>query len=204
MFRRAFSQFCVRMSMSMGTIGIILPITCIHTNDTHPAMCGPELMRLLLTCMALIFDQAFKIASASISIYQSYGHAGSSRRNGPLRRSVICCLGCNMFIEEVDRRYRENLVREEVNADLLASTAILWDGRVRMANLSIIFKPFGQRCFRSSHQHSEQTVLRDFYRLRPEIFNNKTNGVCHRRFLAQENPPIRKAHYRCHRYRMVG
>ena len=44
-----------------------------------------------------------------------------------------------MFIEEVDRRYRENLMHEEVNADLLASTAILWDGQVRMANLSIIF-----------------------------------------------------------------
>ena len=164
---------------------------CIHTNDTHPAMCGPELMRLLVDVYGLDFDQAFKIASASIS-YTNHTVMPEALEKWPIETFRHLLPRLYMFIEEVDRRYRENLMREEVNADLLASTAILWDGQVRMANLSIIFSHSVNGVSDLHTSILEQTVLRDFYRLRPEIFNNKTNGVCHRRFLAQANPPYAK------------
>ena len=67
-------------------------------------------------------------------------------------------------------------------------TAILWDGQVRTANLSIIA---GHSVNGVAALHTEilkNDVLKDFYTLTPEKFNNKTNGITHRRFLAQANP----------------
>ena len=66
----------------------------------------------------------------------------------------------------------------------------LWDGQVHMANLSIIgaHSVNGVAALHTEILKSE--VLRDFYALTPEKFNNKTNGVTHRRFLAEANPPL--------------
>ena len=70
---------------------------------------------------------------------------------------------------------------------MLKNTAILWDGQVRMANLSIIFS-HSVNGVSALHTSILEGVLKDFYRLNPEMFNNKTNGVSHRRFLAEANP----------------
>lgn len=164
---------------------------CIHTNDTHPAMCGPELMRLLVDEHGLDFDQAFTIACSAIS-YTNHTVMPEALEKWPIETFRHLLPRLYMIIEEVDRRYREKLMHEEGNADLLASTAVLWDGQVRMAHLSILFAHSVNGVSDLHTSILEQSVLRDFYRLRPEIFNNKTNGVCHRRFLAEANPAYAK------------
>lgn len=72
--------------------------------------------------------------------------------------------------------------------DHLRSTAILWDDRVRMANLSVIGSYSVNGVAALHTEILKNDVMKDFYKLYPERFNNKTNGVTHRRFLMEANP----------------
>lgn len=160
----------------------------IHTNDTHPAMCGPELMRLLVDVHGVDFDLAFKICRDTIS-YTNHTVMPEALEKWPINTFRSLMPRLYMFVEEIDRRYRESFPHDRDNwFDMLANTAILWDGQVRMANLSIIFSHSVNGVSALHTKILEDTVLRDFYLLEPEKFNNKTNGVSHRRFLAQANP----------------
>ena len=98
-----------------------------------------------------------------------------------------------MFIEEIDRRYRENFPHDKENwPELLSQNAILWDGVARMANLSVIFSHAVNGVSELHTGIIKETVLKGFYDTTPEKFNNKTNGVSHRRFLGNANPPYAK------------
>jgi starch phosphorylase len=161
---------------------------CIHTNDTHPAMCGPELMRQLVDIHHVDFDLAFKVACKTIS-YTNHTVMPEALEKWPINTFRSLLPRVYMFIEEVDRRYRENFSQEASNSrDQLQATAILWDGQVRMANLSVIFSHSVNGVSALHTSILEHSVLKDFYATVPEKFNNKTNGVSPRRFLANANP----------------
>lgn len=160
----------------------------IHTNDTHPAMCGPELMRLLVDEHGVDFECAFEIARKTIS-FTNHTVLPEAHEKWPITIFRTLLPRLYMVIEEVDRRYRERLsVQGGTWTDILQKTAILWDGQVRMANLSIIFSHSinGVSALHTSILQNE--VFKEFYQLVPERFNNKTNGVSHRRFLREANP----------------
>ena len=164
----------------------------IHTNDTHPAMCGPELMRLLVDEHGIDFDLAFKIAKETIS-YTNHTVMPEALEKWPIVTFRNLLPRLYMFIEEIDRRYREGFPKDRSNwPELLSRTAILWDGQVRMANLSIIFANSVNGVSALHTSILKETVLKEFYELVPSMFNNKTNGVTHRRFLAEANPAYAK------------
>ncbi len=169
---------------------------CIHTNDTHPAMCGPELMRLLVDEKGVDFDLAYKIAKETIS-FTNHTVMPEALEKWPINTFRNLLPRLYMFIEEVDRRYRESLANHlspnEGNwTNVLQNTAILWDGQVRMANLSIIFSHSINGVSALHTQILKDTVFHEFYEMMPHRFNNKTNGVTHRRFLAEANPAYSK------------
>lgn len=160
----------------------------IHTNDTHPAMCGPELMRILVDDKGVDFDLAFKIAQETIS-YTNHTVMPEALEKWPINTFRALLPRTFMFIEEIDRRYRESFPHDRDNwQDLLAQTAILWDGQVRMANLSVIFSHSVNGVSALHTGILEAETLHGFYELTPEKFNNKTNGISHRRFLGNANP----------------
>lgn len=78
----------------------------IHTNDTHPAMCGPELMRILVDDKRVDFDLAFKIAHETIS-YTNHTVMPEALEKWPIGIFRELLPRTYMFIEEIDRRYRE-------------------------------------------------------------------------------------------------
>ena len=161
---------------------------CIHTNDTHPAMCGPELMRILVDQKDVDFDLAFKIARATIS-YTNHTVMPEALEKWPINTFRELLPRLYMFIEEIDRRYRDTFPHDRDNwQDELSRTAILWDGQVRMANLSVIFSHSVNGVSALHTGILESSTLRSFYELSPELFNNKTNGISHRRFLGNANP----------------
>ncbi len=165
---------------------------CIHTNDTHPALCGPELMRLLVDEKGVDFDLAFKIATETIS-YTNHTVMPEALEKWPISTLRSLLPRTYMFIEEIDRRYRESFPHDKENwAELLSQNAILWDGQARMANLSVIFAHAVNGVSELHTGIIEETVLKGFYDINPEKFNNKTNGVSHRRFLGNSNPPYAK------------
>jgi len=167
-------------------------LVAIHTNDTHPALCVPELMRILVDQEGLDWDTAWDIAIRSVS-YTNHTILPEAMEKWPIDMFKALLPRVYNFIEEIDRRYRESFPRNIENwQQLLAGTAILWNGQVRMANLSIIA---GHAVNGVAYLHTEilkHNVLKDFYTLTPDKFNNKTNGITHRRFLAEANPSYRK------------
>ena len=165
---------------------------CIHTNDTHPAMCGPELMRLLVDEKGVDFDLAFKIACATIS-YTNHTVMPEALEKWPINTFRELFPRTYMFIDEIDRRFRDSFPHDRDDwYDHLKHTAILWDGQVRMANLSVIFSHSVNGVSALHTGILESSTLKSFYELTPEKFNNKTNGVTHRRFLAEANPSYAK------------
>ncbi|NMF26585.1 glycogen/starch/alpha-glucan phosphorylase [Olsenella umbonata] len=164
----------------------------IHTNDTHPAMCGPELMRLLVDEHGVDFDLAFKIAQETIS-YTNHTIMPEALEKWPISAFRDLLPRTYMFIEEIDRRYRESFPHTDPNwQEEFKNTAILWDGQIRMANLSVIFANSVNGVSALHTGILEATTLHDFYKLTPEKFNNKTNGISHRRFLGNANPKYAK------------
>jgi len=172
-----------------GTDWDLFPeVIAIHTNDTHPALCAPELMRLLIDEEGLDWDRAWGITTRTIS-YTNHTILPEALEKWPIDLFRSLLPRVYDFVEEIDRRYRETFPQEiDRRQELLKNTAILWDGQVRTANLSVIA---GHSVNGVAALHTEilkNSVLKDFYTLMPEKFSNKTNGVAHRRFLAQANP----------------
>lgn len=164
----------------------------IHTNDTHPAMCGPELMKLLVDEHGVDFDLAFKIAQETIS-YTNHTIMPEALEKWPIGTFRDLLPRTYMFIEEIDHRYRESFPHTDPNwQEEFKNTAILWDGQIRMANLSVIFANSVNGVSALHTGILEATTLHDFYKLTPEKFNNKTNGISHRRFLGNANPKYAK------------
>ena len=165
---------------------------CIHTNDTHPALCGPELMRILVDEKGLDWDTAWKTVTATVS-YTHHTIMPEALEKWPIPLLRAQLPRTYMFIDEIDRRYRESFPHDAENwRDQLQKTAILWDGQCRMANLSVICSHSVNGVSALHTDILEKSTLKDFYDLTPEKFNNKTNGVSHRRFLAEANPAYAK------------
>ena len=169
---------------------------CVHTNDTHPAMCGPELMRILVDEKGVDFDLAYKICKETIS-FTNHTVMPEALEKWPINTFRNLLPRLYMFIDEIDRRYRDNLATHLSPNDgnwtsVLEKTAILWDGQVRMANLSIIFSHSINGVSALHTQILKDTVFHEFYEMMPHRFNNKTNGVTHRRFLCEANPSYSK------------
>ena len=165
-------------------------LIAIHTNDTHPALCGPELLRILIDEEGLDWDAAWGIVTRCIS-YTNHTVLPEALEKWPISMFRPLLPRVYMFIEEIDRRYRESFPRDRENwQELLKNTAVLWDGQVRMANLSVIC---GHSVNGVAELHTrilEKDTLKSFYALTPDKFSNKTNGVSHRRFLAEANPGL--------------
>lgn len=164
----------------------------IHTNDTHPALCGPELMRILVDEKGLDWDSAWDIVTHTVS-YTNHTIMPEALEKWPISMLRAQVPRTYMFIEEIDHRYRESFPHDAPNwKDQLQRTSILWDGQCRMANLSVICSYSVNGVSALHTEILETSTLKDFYDLNPEKFNNKTNGVSHRRFLGEANPAYSK------------
>ena len=110
----------------------------IHTNDTHPALCVPELMRVLLDEEGLEWDEAWDITTRTLS-YTNHTIMPEALEKWSIELMRSLLPRVDQIIEEIDRRYCAAFDRSRPDwQDRLRNTAILWDGQVHMANLSII------------------------------------------------------------------
>lgn len=164
----------------------------IHINDTHPALCVPELMRVLMDGEGLEWDEAWEITTRTIS-FTNHTVMPEALEKWPIDLMERLLPRVYMIIEEIDRRYRESIDSDMAGRqDFLQATSILWDGQVKMANMSVIGSHSVNGVAAIHSDILKKDVFREFYRLCPEKFNNKTNGVSHRRFLIEANPGLTK------------
>ncbi len=165
-------------------------LVAIHTNDTHPAMCGAELMRLFMDEEGLDWETAWDLVTRSVS-YTNHTVLPEALEKWPIDTFRRLLPRVYMIIDEINRRYMESFPRDiEGWQEKMRNTAILWDGQVRMANLSVICSHSVNGVAQLHTDILERETLHDFYELMPEKFNNKTNGISPRRFLGNANPSL--------------
>ncbi len=162
----------------------------IHINDTHPTLCIPELIRVFIDEEGLDWDTAWEITRNTISFTNhTVLPEASEKWSIPLVKDVMPRV--YMIIEEIDRRFKEFLEKKGgFTNEAVSRMAVLWNEEVRMANLSVIGSHSVNGVATIHSEILKNYFFNDFYRLYPERFNNKTNGISHRRFMLQSNPGL--------------
>ena len=162
----------------------------VHINDTHPALCVPELMRILMDDYGYGWDDAWAICQNTLSY-----------TNHTVMSEALERWNENMFREQLPRIYQ---IVAEINRRLLQTLheiypgdfakidymAVIANGEVRMANLCLA-------CCHTingvSKLHSNiltESIFRDYYNIDNSKFTNVTNGIAYRRWLMQANPEL--------------
>jgi starch phosphorylase len=174
-----FSQFAEKNSFQL--------------NDTHPTCAVPELMRLLMDEYGLGWDKAWAITTQTMA-YTNHTLLPEALEKWPV----------GLFSHLLPRLLE---IIYEINANFLASVSQRWPGDTeRQSRMSIIEEGYGKQVRMAylavvasasvngvAELHSRlltQHLFHDFYELWPEKFNNKTNGVTTRRWIASCNPDM--------------
>lgn len=165
-------------------------LVCIQINDTHPALAVPELMRLLMDECGLGWDESWSVTTRTIA-YTNHTIMPEALEKWPVDTMKELLPRVYMIIEEINRRFCADLM--EVYPDdqeRWSRMAIIGDGVVRMAHLAIVgsFSVNGVAAVHS--ELLKNVVLKDFNDYYPQKFNNKTNGITHRRWLIKSNPEL--------------
>ncbi len=162
----------------------------IHINDTHPALCIPELMRLLIDEYGYDWDTAWGLVRNTMA-YTNHTVLAEALEKWKSELVRIMIPRIYRIIEEINRRFRLEM-EEKFPGDVgkINYMAPLGDRQVRMANLSIV----GSHSINGvSGLHSDilkDDLFHDFYLAYPEMFTNVTNGIAYRRWLCQSNPGL--------------
>ncbi len=162
----------------------------VHINDTHPALCVPELMRILMDEYGYGWDDAWEISQKTLSY-----------TNHTVMSEALERWSEQMFSQQLPRIYQ---IVAEINRRLLQKLheiypgdfakidymAVIAHGEIRMANL----------CLACCHKingvsklHSNiliESIFRDYYNIDNSKFTNVTNGIAYRRWLCQSNPEL--------------
>ena len=152
----------------------------VQINDTHPSMVIPELIRLLQQ-RGMLMEDAINVVS-KVCAYTNHTILAEALEKWPIHFLEKAVPQLMPIIRELDNRVRKNVSDE--------STYIIKDGRVHMAHMDI---HYGYSVNGVAYLHTEilkNTELNNFYKLYPEKFNNKTNGITFRRWLMSCNPEL--------------
>ena len=157
-------------------------------NDTHPTVAVAELMRILMDVEGLEWDDAWDITCRTCA-YTNHTIMAEALEKWPIELFSRLLPRVYQIVEEINRRYVLKI--QEMypgNQDKVRSMAILYDGQVKMAHLAIAGSYSVNGVAALHTKILEERELKDFYEMRPEQFNNKTNGITQRRFLLHANP----------------
>ena len=157
-------------------------------NDTHPTVAVAELMRILIDENGLDWDSAWEITTKTVA-YTNHTIMAEALEKWPIDLFQSLLPRVYQIIEEINRRFVEEIRnRYPGNEDKVRKMSILYDGKVKMAHLAIVAGYSVNGVARLHTEILKNQELHDFYEMFPEKFNNKTNGITQRRFLAHGNP----------------
>ena len=162
----------------------------IHINDTHPALCIPELMRILMDVYSYNWDDAWEVVVKSVSY-----------TNHTVLPEALECWRVDLFgmklpriysiVCEINRRFCADLWNlYPGDWDRISRMSIVAYNQVRMANLSIVGSHTVNGVSKLHSDILKRTIFHDFYKMTPWKFTNVTNGVVHRRWLNYSNPAL--------------
>ena len=162
----------------------------IHVNDTHPAVAVPELMRILLDIEGLSWDDAWRITTNTIS-YTNHTIMAEALEKWPIDLFKELLPRIYDIVNEINERFCKALWnRYPSEWDRISRMSIIGDGFVRMANLAIVGSHSVNGVAKLHTEILKKQELKDFFEFYPYKFNNKTNGITHRRWLLKANPEL--------------
>ncbi len=167
--------------------------SCFQLNDTHPSIAIAELMRLLMDMHGLSWDQAWAITKNTMA-YTNHTLLPEALEKWPVSLMQRLLPRLMEIIFEINARFMaEVAMRWPADSERLSRMSIIEEGdqqRVRMAHLAIVGSFSVNGVAQLHSQLLQQDLFSDFYALWPQKFNNKTNGVTPRRWLAACNPEL--------------
>jgi starch phosphorylase len=165
----------------------------IQLNDTHPAMAVPELMRILLDDAKLGWDAAWDVTTRTLA-YTNHTLLPEALERWPLNWFAAMLPRHLEIIFEINRRFLDEVrTRYPGDEERLARVSLIEKGaerKIRMANLAIVGTHSTNGVAAIHSELLRKTTVKDLAEIFPERFNNKTNGVTPRRWLALCNPAL--------------
>jgi len=159
-------------------------------NDTHPSAAVAELMRILLDEYWVEWDVAWEITQKTCA-YTNHTIMSEALEKWPIELFSRLLPRIYMIVEEINRRFCAKLIDRYGHApDKIRRMAIIADGEIRMAYLAIVGSHSVNGVAAIHSDILKKQELKDFYEIYPEKFNNKTNGITQRRWLAHANPDL--------------
>lgn len=162
----------------------------IHINDTHPTLCVPELMRILLDDYGYSWEDAWRTITRTVS-YTNHTVMQEALETWPesLFKSLLPRI--YQIVCEINRRFCDELWQAYPSQwGRISQNAIVADGIIRMANICLA-AAHSINGVSELHSHIlKEKVFRDYCVVAPEKFTNVTNGITHRRWVAEANPKL--------------
>ena len=161
----------------------------IQINDTHPTMIIPELMRIFMDEYGLGWDDAWEIVRNSVA-YTNHTVMSEALEKWPQDLFIQLLPRLWEIMCEINRRWCDYLAVKFGTGDKLGRNLIIRDGQVHMANLCLASCYMVNGVSRLHGEILKNDLFKDIYSIRPERFTHVTNGIDHRRWLAQINPGL--------------
>jgi starch phosphorylase len=164
----------------------------IHINDTHPALAVPEMMRILLDEAGFGWEEAWRITVATIS-YTNHTVLPEALEKWPVDLFQRLLPRLFIIVNEINERFcRELWQKYPGQWEHIRAMAVIADGNVHMAHLAIVGSHSVNGVAKIHTEILKTRVMDKFHDFYPGKFNNKTNGVTHRRWLVKINPELTK------------
>lgn len=158
-------------------------------NDTHPIMAIPELMRLLMDEHNYGWDEAYEICQKCFA-FTNHTVMAEALEKWPCHYVANLCPRIYMIIEEINRRILIKMRADNLPESVIQNSLIIKDGNINMCQLAI-HVAFSVNGVASLHTNIlKKETFKDLYYQYPEKFNNKTNGITHRRWFLASNPRL--------------
>jgi len=181
-----------KMKTKKNSIYLLPDKAVFQMNDTHPSLVVPELMRILLDDYDLSWKDAWRITTKSCA-YTNHTTLLEALEKWPVELFQRLLPRIYQIVEEINTRFCDDLrTKYMVSEEEIRKLSIIHEGQIRMANLAIVgsFSVNGVAALHSDIL--KNSVLKHFSNIMPEKFNNKTNGITPRRWLAHSNPELSK------------
>ena len=164
----------------------------IHLNDTHPVLAIPELMRLLLDEHHLQWADAWRLCQGVFS-YTNHTLMHEALETWPVETLGRILPRHLQIIFDINAHFLSGLAAKGSDADLMRKVSLVdehGERRVRMAYVAVVTSHSVNGVSSLHSELMKESIFSDFATLWPSRFNNKTNGITPRRWLAQANPAL--------------
>ena len=173
-----------------GSLDTLPEKVAIHINDTHPALCIPELMRILIDENGFDWDRAWDIVCRTVAYtnHTVMSEALEKWSEDLIQRRLPRIY---MILREINQRFCGAMWDKfPGDWDRINRMSIISHNQIKMANLCVIASHTVNGVSALHSNIIKDSIFKDFYDVYPNKFTNVTNGIAHRRWLCQSNPEL--------------